>query len=80
MEKIHNTKKRMPVILNEQEEKLWITKGIAMELHSILLKPADEGVLEAHTISKEISSRTADPHDEKIILPYEYYRNNTLFD
>lgn len=80
MEKIHNTKKRMPVILDEREEKQWISKGIAMDHHPLLLKPADENLLEAHTISKEIGSRSADPSDEKLILPYEYYRSNTLFD
>ncbi len=41
MEKIHNTKKRMPVILDKREEKLWITKGIAMDHHHLLLKPAE---------------------------------------
>lgn len=80
MEKIHNTKRRMPVILDNEEEKLWITKGSATDQHNLLLKPADEKLLEAHTINKEIGSKAADPNDGKIILPYEYYKNNTLFD
>jgi putative SOS response-associated peptidase YedK len=80
MEKIHNTKKRMPVILNREEEKQWISKGIPTENHSSLLKPAKEGILKAHTISKSIGSRSADPGDGKIIVPCDYYQNSSLFD
>jgi len=80
MEKIHNTKKRMPVILSREEEGKWISKGIPNESHSLLLKPAKAGVLSAHTISKSLSSKNADPQDKKIISPFDYYRNSSLFD
>ena len=80
MEKIHNTKKRMPVILNEEKERQWISRGIPSEEHSSLLEPAKEGLLKAHTISKVISSRNADPENEKIISPYEFHQNTSLFD
>ena len=80
MEKIHNTKKRMPLILSKEEERQWISKGIPTDSHSSLMKPAKEGLLKAHTISNSIGSRNADPQNEKIIDPYVYYHNSSLFD
>lgn len=80
MEKIHNTKKRMPVILQPDKEKKWISKGIPNENHHTLLKSSEETSLKAHTISRSLGKKNADPLDEKIIVPYNYYRNSSLFD
>lgn len=80
MEKIHNTKKRMPVILNEENERQWISKGIPNENHMSLMKPDEQVKIKAHTISKSISSRNADPGEKGIIAPFDYHHHSSLFD
>lgn len=80
MERIHNTKKRMPVILSEANEKQWITKGIATADHTSLLLPLEEDTMKAHRVSKTLGTKSADPNDKKIIIQYDYYQSNTLFE
>lgn len=58
LEKIHNTKKRMPVILEPNEEKNWLSNDLNDERIAKLMKPLDESLMEAYTISKLITSRT----------------------
>lgn len=54
MEKIHNTKKRMPVILSPEHEVAWINHEIQC---GILQKPFDEKQMAAHTIGNVISGK-----------------------
>lgn len=67
MEQVHNKKKRMPVILPDQEAWDWIQEGLSQEQVTQLATyqfPADK--MEAYTISKDF--RTAlDP-----MAPFEY--------
>jgi putative SOS response-associated peptidase YedK len=60
MERIHNIKRRMPVILPREKEMDWI-KNDASPFDEILslAKPYDHQLMEAHTISKLITSRNA---------------------
>ena len=58
LEKIHNTKKRMPVILPENRERDWLRNDLNSEEILALAKPFDENLMEAHTVSKLITSRT----------------------
>jgi putative SOS response-associated peptidase YedK len=46
MEEIHNTKKRMPVILSPEAEKSWISPMPSEEIKSFL-KPFDEQKMQA---------------------------------
>jgi putative SOS response-associated peptidase YedK len=54
--KIHNTKKRMPVILRPEHERRWLS-DIPAEEATGLLAPYDEKEMEAHTVSRLITTR-----------------------
>jgi putative SOS response-associated peptidase YedK len=72
MEKIHNSKKRMPVILPEGTENAWIDPGLSAEDAVKHLKPADEKEMRFHTISKLISKRGVDKNVPELVKPYAY--------
>ena len=72
MAQIHNVKKRMPVILRREDEQRWLQKGLTAGQVSALLKPYDEGDMEAYTISRLITSRTEDRNVPKLLEPHEY--------
>lgn len=52
MEKIHNTKKRMPVIFSRDNELCWIDPYTKSEKALELLTPCDENLLEAIPVDK----------------------------
>jgi putative SOS response-associated peptidase YedK len=79
MEKIHNTKKRMPVILGQADESAWIGADLDNKEKNRLLLPYDAAAMTAYTIGKAISGNTADPNDPEIIQPVDYYTDGTLF-
>jgi len=72
LEKIHNIKKRMPVILNHNDEKAWLDTGIPLEAAQDLLKPFDADKMEAWPISKLIVARDADTNTPEAIEPIKY--------
>jgi putative SOS response-associated peptidase YedK len=72
MEKIHNVKKRMPVILSSEDEKSWLNTDHSMPELLGLLKPFDQGEMNAHTISRLITKRGADKNVPELIQPFEY--------
>ena len=73
LEKIHNSKKRMPVILPKEYEKDWLNPSLTKEDVLGLCKPIRDMVLDAHTISKMITDRKIDNKNvEAISLPFEY--------
>jgi len=72
MEKVHNKKKRMPVILSKELERSWIAKDVTKDEALQILEPIDDSVLEAFTISRMITARGVDPDVPEILNPYEY--------
>ena len=79
MEKIHNTKKRMPVILKKDLETEWITGEPSLLKRKHLLLPYDNSGLQAHTVTPRLSSPHADPTDPNMILPYKQISPGKLF-
>ena len=79
MEKIHNTKKRMPVILEKELEKDWISGEPSLLQRKKLLKAYNESDLEAFTVTPRLSSPHADPTDPRMIEPYEQISPGKLF-
>jgi putative SOS response-associated peptidase YedK len=79
MEKIHNTKKRMPVILKKELEGNWISGDPSFLKRKELLQDYNESGLQAHTVSPRLSSPHIDPSDPGVIEPYEYNSPGTLF-
>jgi putative SOS response-associated peptidase YedK len=78
MEKIHNSKKRMPVILKEGEEHSWINPELDAEDALKHLKPVHEKEMRFHTISRLISKRGIDKNIPDLVKPFAY-DSDTLF-
>ncbi|HNP07381.1 MAG TPA: SOS response-associated peptidase [Cyclobacteriaceae bacterium] len=73
MEKIHNSKKRMPVILPMEHEKDWLNPNLTKEDVLELCQPLPNDKLEAYTISKMITDRKVeDKNVPELFRPFEY--------
>jgi putative SOS response-associated peptidase YedK len=68
---IHNTKGRMPVILRPEEEKRWL-RDIPLDEVMGLLAPYDEKAMEAHTVSKLITTKGIPTNVPEVMAPYRY--------
>jgi putative SOS response-associated peptidase YedK len=76
---IHNSGKRMPVILNKSSETRWIDLSTSEADALKMLSPSPSEILMAHTISPLINSRTFDRNTPELIKPYNYSSGNLLF-
>lgn len=72
MAKIHNSKKRMPVILSQETERLWLDPALDKEGIGMLMKSYDENEMTAHTISKLITSRTENSNVKDVMKEKVY--------
>lgn len=57
MEEIHNNKKRMPVIIPQAYEKDWLNPNLTKGDVLVLCQPFDTEKMQAHIISKRITSK-----------------------
>lgn len=76
---IHNSTKRMPVILEKEEEKIWLNRNSLEEDLSDLLKPSRVEILKAHTIGPLVNNRNADRNTPEVIKPWHYQTQAKLF-
>jgi len=72
MADIHNTKKRMPLIFDKEQEKNWLKNDLDKEEIIRRMQPFDENKMEAYTISKLISSRTEDRNKPGVKNKFQY--------
>jgi putative SOS response-associated peptidase YedK len=79
MAHIHNSGKRMPVILDKTAETRWIDISTSQDDALNLLLPCPSEILKAHTISPLINSRSSDRNTPQLIQPYNYSPENLLF-
>ncbi len=79
MAEIHNSAKRMPVILDKTSERKWIDLSDSPDDVSGLLKPLPEDILKAHTISPLVNNKNANRNTPEVIQPYIYRSENLLF-
>jgi putative SOS response-associated peptidase YedK len=79
MAHIHNSGKRMPVILNKTSETRWIDLATSETEALSLLNPSPSEILKAHTISPLINDRAANRNTPEVIKPYFYGSGNLLF-
>lgn len=79
MEEIHNTKKRMPVIIPAGADEAWLSEGANANDLSLLMEPAGSDMLAAHTVSPLITNIRADRNRPELIIPYAYPVQGTLF-
>lgn len=59
MSQIHNIKKRMPLIIQPADREKWLSAITEAEIKE-LMQPLPDGILQAHTISKLITTRGID--------------------
>ena len=67
MEQIHNTKKRMPLILDSVNARGWVSDGLAKEEIESLIKPLAVSKMDAHTISRLVTSRTENSNVKEVV-------------
>jgi putative SOS response-associated peptidase YedK len=79
MAEIHNSKRRMPVILSSTEEKKWINLSLTASEALQMLKPCPSDHLKAHTISPLVNNKAACKNTPEVIKPYNYQSGNLLF-
>jgi len=72
MEQIHNKKKRMPVILPQDQERDWINPKLSRQAAEALLVPYDERLMQAHTISRLITTNYRNPNVPEVQAPFSY--------
>jgi putative SOS response-associated peptidase YedK len=72
METIHNTKKRMPLILLKEHEKLWVSPTLQPADVANLIRPLHNDALRAHTISMNANNSRNDRNYPEITEPVAY--------
>lgn len=79
MAEIHNRRKRMPVIVNRDDEDEWLYQGTDRERLDKIMKSYPDNILAAHTISPLIGNSRLNRNTPEIIRPYSYPGDLTLF-
>jgi putative SOS response-associated peptidase YedK len=77
MSTIHNSKKRMPVILPHEYEKDWLNPTLTKEDVLPFCQPIDDALMASHTISKKITSRKDETNVPEILDVQEYEELNS---
>lgn len=78
MEKIHNTKKRMPVILTSEDEEIWLEPKASREDLEAVMRPYEGEDLKAYPVSKLITERGADTNVPMVKERADYSELNFL--
>jgi putative SOS response-associated peptidase YedK len=69
---IHNSKKRMPVILTQDEENVWLDSKLSLDKLLKLLDPYPEELVVAYSISPLISTKEAEKNRAELIEPFSW--------
>ncbi len=73
MGNIHNTKKRMPLIFEEQEQmRLWLSSSTPKQEVVELMKPCDSAYLEAHTVGRWVNQAKNDRNRKEALQAVTY--------
>jgi len=72
MEKIHNSKKRMPVIIPREYEQDWLSPALTETDVLALCQPVSDKVMEGHTISKLITNKKEETDVPRVLEPELY--------
>lgn len=79
MAEIHNSARRMPVILDKASEITWTDQSSSLPDVLKILRPCPSEILKAHTVSPLVNDRNADRNTPEVINPYTYHKGQTLF-
>jgi putative SOS response-associated peptidase YedK len=77
MKEIHNSKQRMPVIIPRAYEKDWLNRDLTKDDVMAFCQPLDTDLMEAHTISKLITTKGADTNVEDVMRLHDYEKINS---
>ena len=72
LEKIHNTRKRMPVILQRANERLWLEGNLDKQVIQSMLSPYAVDDVEAYTVTKVISRLGLNTNNPEVIDEFYY--------
>jgi putative SOS response-associated peptidase YedK len=71
--KIHNTKNRRPVILNDEDIDVWLDNSLnENDVMEVIDKDMDDVLLNAYSVSKDLYSRKVDSNRPDIIEKVDY--------
>jgi len=76
---IHNSKKRMPVVLEKSSESQWLDLSTGNQDLNRLLLPYPSSVLTAHTISDLINRKVPERNSPEVIRLFKRLSDSTLF-
>lgn len=79
LSEIHNTKKRMPLILHDGDQDKWVNHQSEDAEITSLLEPFPDDELEAHTISPLISKPRINRNTPELLKEYSYPDQSALF-
>jgi len=79
MEKIHNLKKRMPLILSFENSYQWIDKSIDIQVIKNLIKPYNETKMKAYTISRVANNVRLNRNVPKILNEVLYSEIDSMY-
>lgn len=72
MEKIHNVKKRMPLIIPKENTEKWLDASLHEDEVAKLIAQFPSEKMHVYTISKRITSRKEDPNSPETLELFEY--------
>jgi len=72
MEKIHNLKKRMPLIIHPENEERWISPTLNNDEINNLILPYEAQEMRAYTISMTANAAKNDRNNPEILIPVGY--------
>jgi putative SOS response-associated peptidase YedK len=78
MSRIHNVKKRMPLILDKNVWPMWLDAGTPLPEVDRLMQPYPDGKLEADPVSNLISSRSRDKNVPEVQEPVTLVTQGSL--
>jgi putative SOS response-associated peptidase YedK len=79
MAEIHNSAKRMPVILGRETERKWINIETGKDEALNLLIPCPTELLNAYTIGDLVNRKSSDRNAPEVIKPFNWNISETLF-
>jgi putative SOS response-associated peptidase YedK len=79
MEEIHNSKKRMPVIIPREYEKDWLSPNLTKDDVLALCQPIDDSTMKAYTVGKLVSNPKAERNVPEVMEPFSYPDELKLF-
>jgi putative SOS response-associated peptidase YedK len=72
LEYVHNNKKRMPVFIDQQDEKAWLNKDLSHKDVMELCQPSGDPNMRAYTITKLLTTKNAVTNVPEVWAPLNY--------